>query len=167
MNPSATENRELRLTINGRAWQSSVPVRKTLLDFLREDAGLTGTHAGCEHGVCGCCSVLLDGEAVRSCLLFAVQGEGCQLTTVEGLAPEGRLHPLQQAFAEHHALQCGYCTPGMLIAAYDLLQHNPSPTEPEIREAIAGNLCRCTGYVQIVEAIVATARDLAVEHSTI
>jgi carbon-monoxide dehydrogenase small subunit len=167
MNPSATENRQLRLTINGRAWQSSVPVRKTLLDFLREDAGLTGTHAGCEHGVCGCCSVLLDGEAVRSCLLFAVQLEGCHLITVEGLAPEGRLHPLQRAFAEHHALQCGYCTPGMLIAACDLLEHNPSPTEPEIREAIAGNLCRCTGYVQIVEAIAATARDLAVQHSTI
>jgi aerobic-type carbon monoxide dehydrogenase small subunit (CoxS/CutS family) len=167
MNPSAAENRELRLTINGRAWQSSVPVRKTLLDFLREDAGLTGTHAGCEHGVCGCCSVLLDGEAVRSCLLFAVQLEGCHLTTVEGLAPEGHLHPLQRAFAEHHALQCGYCTPGMLITACDLLEHNPSPTEPEIREAIAGNLCRCTGYVQIVEAIAATARDLAVQHSTI
>jgi aerobic carbon-monoxide dehydrogenase small subunit len=143
-----------------------VPVRKLLLDVLREDLGLTGTHAGCEHGVCGCCNVLVDAQAVRSCLLFAVQLEGLQVTTVEGLARAGELHPLQRAFADHHALQCGYCTPGMLITAFELLESNPSPSEQEIREALAGNLCRCTGYVQIVEAVAAAARDLTAERST-
>jgi carbon-monoxide dehydrogenase small subunit len=161
------ESRAIQVRVNGRSYEAGVPVRKTLLDFLREDLGLTGTHAGCEHGVCGCCSVLFDGEAVRSCLLFAVQADGRELTTVEGLARDGELHPLQRAFADHHATQCGYCTPGMLIAAYELLEHNPSPTEAEIREAIAGNLCRCTGYVQIVEAIGAAARDLAMQRSSI
>ena len=154
-------NGEIRVTVNGQVHEAVVPARKTLLDFLREDIGLTGTHAGCEHGVCGCCSILLDGEAVRSCLMFAVQANGHKLTTVEGLATGDQLHPLQRAFAEHHGLQCGYCTPGMLIAAYDLLENNPRPTEAEIREAIAGNLCRCTGYVQIIEAIEAAARELA------
>ena len=154
-------NGEIRVTVNGQLHEVNVPARKLLLDFLREDLGLTGTHAGCEHGVCGCCSVLLDGQAVRSCLMFAIQANGHELTTVEGLAHDGELHPLQRAFAEHHALQCGYCTPGMLIAAYDLLETNPRPTEAEIREAIAGNICRCTGYVQIVAAIDAAARDLA------
>lgn len=154
-------NGEIRVTVNGQVYEVNVPARKLLLDFLREDLGLTGTHAGCEHGVCGCCSILFDGEAVRSCLMFAVQANGHTLTTVEGLASDGELHPLQRAFAEYHALQCGYCTPGMLIAAYDLLEQNPRPTEAEIREGIAGNLCRCTGYVQIIAAIDAAARDLA------
>jgi carbon-monoxide dehydrogenase small subunit len=158
--------REIRVTVNGQVHELAVPVRKTLLDVLREDLGLTGTHAGCEHGICGCCNVLLDGQGVRSCLMFAVQADGHELTTVEGLARDGELHPLQRAFAEHHALQCGYCTPGMLIAAHELLEQNASPTEREIREAIAGNLCRCTGYVQIVEAIAAAARDLAAARGT-
>ena len=140
-------------TVNGITQTTSVPVRKTLLDFVREDLMLTGSHAGCEHGVCGCCNVLLDGELVRSCILLAVQADGCEVTTVEGLGSVRNIHPVQQAFAEHHGLQCGYCTPGMMMAAVDLLTHNANPTDLEIREAIAGNLCRCTGYMQIVEAI--------------
>jgi carbon-monoxide dehydrogenase small subunit len=156
----------IRLKVNGQDYEQSVQVRKSLLDFLREDLGLFGSHAGCEHGVCGCCNVLFDGRVVRACLMFAVQADGHTLTTVEGLARDGELHPLQLAFAEHHALQCGYCTPGMLIAEYDLLQHNPRPTLAEIREGIAGNLCRCTGYAQIIDAIDAAARDLAAEQTT-
>ena len=162
---SREATREIRVTVNGQLHELAVPVRKTLLDFLREELGLTGTHAGCEHGICGCCNVLLDGQSIRSCLTFAVQANGHEVTTVEGLARDGELHPLQRAFAEHHALQCGYCTPGMLIAAHELLEENVNPTEAEIREAISGNLCRCTGYVQIVEAIAATARDLAAEQA--
>jgi carbon-monoxide dehydrogenase small subunit len=128
-----------------------------LVDFLREDLGLTGTHIGCEHGVCGACTILYNGEAVRSCLMFAVQADGAELVTVEGLAEGDKLHPLQQAFHEHHALQCGFCTPGMLIAALDYLRVNPDPTEDEIREAISAVLCRCTGYVNIIKAVAATA----------
>ncbi|HEX9837335.1 MAG TPA: (2Fe-2S)-binding protein [Alphaproteobacteria bacterium] len=144
----------IRLTVNGRAREAAAEARVTLLDFLREALGLTGTHMGCEHGVCGACTVLLDGAPVRSCLIFAVQAGGHAVTTVEGLAREdGAPGPLQEAFAECHGLQCGYCTPGMLIAAHALLAERPDPSEEEIREAIAGNLCRCTGYVQIVEAI--------------
>jgi aerobic carbon-monoxide dehydrogenase small subunit len=158
--------RQVHLTVNGQHHEVAVPVRKLLLDVLREDLGLTGTHAGCEHGVCGCCNVLVEEQAVRSCLLFAVQLDGRQVTTVEGLARDGELHPLQRAFADHHALQCGYCTPGMLITAFELLESNPSPSEQEIREALAGNLCRCTGYVQIVEAVSAAAHDLTAECST-
>ena len=161
----SASHRAIRVTVNGTVHEVNVPVRKLLLDFLREDLGLTGTDAGCEHGVCGCCNVLLNGEAVRSCLMFAVQANGRELTTVEGLSRDGELHPLQRAFAEYHALQCGYCTPGMLIAAYDLLERNPSPTEAEIRVAIGGNLCRCTGYVQIIEAIGAAARELTAQRS--
>jgi carbon-monoxide dehydrogenase small subunit len=149
MNPET-----IRLTVNGRAREAAAEARVTLLDFLREALGLTGTHMGCEHGVCGACTVLLDGAPVRSCLIFAVQAGGHAVTTVEGLAREdGAPGPLQEAFAECHGLQCGYCTPGMLIAAHALLAERPDPSEEEIREAIAGNLCRCTGYVQIVEAI--------------
>ena len=162
---SREASRDIRVTVNGQIHEIAVPVRKTLLDFLREDLGLTGTHAGCEHGICGCCNVLLDGQGARSCLMLAVQANGHAVTTVEGLARNGELHPLQRAFAEHHALQCGYCTPGMLIAAHELLEENANPTEAEIREAISGNLCRCTGYVQIVEAIAAAARDLAAERA--
>jgi aerobic carbon-monoxide dehydrogenase small subunit len=144
----------LRFSVNGRAVEAHVPARLTLVDLLRDVLRLTGTHVGCEHGVCGACSVLLDGKPVRSCLIFAVQAEGCAITTVEGLAPEpGAIGVLQDAFCETHGLQCGYCTPGMLIAAEALLRETLLPSEAEIREAIAGNLCRCTGYKQIVEAI--------------
>lgn len=145
---------EVSLTVNGRAVQVEVEARKLLADFIREDLGLTGTHLACEHGVCGACTILLDGEAVRSCLLFAVQADGAELMTVEGLTPEpGTLHPLQQAFREHHGLQCGFCTPGVLMTAYALLRQNPNPTEEEIRAGIAGSLCRCTGYESIIRSV--------------
>jgi carbon-monoxide dehydrogenase small subunit len=153
--------RAVRLTVNGQAREATVEVRTSLADFLREDLGLTGTHVGCEHGVCGACTVLLDGAPVRSCLLLAVQCEGAAITTVEALADGEQLHPLQQAFWEHHGLQCGFCTPGILLTAKALLEENPTPTEAEIREAISGNLCRCTGYHFIVEAIAAAARSAA------
>jgi aerobic carbon-monoxide dehydrogenase small subunit len=145
---------EISLTLNGARRSAEVEPRVTLVDFLREEIALTGTHVGCEHGVCGACSVLLDGEPIRSCLMFAVQADGHSITTVEGLKDEdGRLGILQDSFWETHALQCGYCTPGMLIAGQALLARNPDPSDAEIREAISGNLCRCTGYVQIVDAI--------------
>ena len=151
----------LTLTVNGKTHRAEIPARLTLVDLLRDVLRLTGTHVGCEHGVCGACSVLLDGVPVRSCLLFAVQAEGAAITTVEGLAPDGEaLGVLQDSFCETHALQCGYCTPGMLIAAEALLREIPDPTERDIREAISGNLCRCTGYKQIVEAVALAARRL-------
>jgi aerobic-type carbon monoxide dehydrogenase small subunit (CoxS/CutS family) len=154
-----TVQHTVRLTVNGREYVGSVEARKTLVDFLREDLRLTGTHVGCEHGVCGACTIRLNGKTVRSCLLFAIQADGAALETVEGLASDAHLHPLQQAFHEHHALQCGYCTPGMLMAVLELLEDNPHPSEPEIRRGIAGNLCMCTGYVNIVRAVqAATAR---------
>lgn len=149
--------RDIALRINGRDYRGRAEPRKTLADFIREDCGLTGTHLGCEHGVCGACTVLMNGEAVRSCLLFAVQAEGADLMTVEGLADGDRLHPIQQAFWENHALQCGFCTPGFLMTTLAFLRENPRPTEPEIREALAGNLCRCTGYQNIVKAVAAAA----------
>jgi carbon-monoxide dehydrogenase small subunit len=149
--------RTVRLTVNGRAYERMVEPRKTLADFLREDLELTGTHVGCEHGVCGACTVLHDGQPVRACLLLAVQMDGESIETVEGLADGERLHPLQQAFWDHHGLQCGFCTPGILMTAKALLAENPRPTDAEIREAISGNLCRCTGYHFIVEAIRAAA----------
>jgi aerobic carbon-monoxide dehydrogenase small subunit len=149
--------RTIRLTVNGVEHERSVEVRRTLADFLRDDLDLTGTHVGCEHGVCGACTVLLAGEPVRSCLMLAVQADGARLTTVEGLADGERLHPLQQAFWDHHGLQCGFCTPGILLTAKALLEENPHPSDDEIREAISGNLCRCTGYHFIVEAIRAAA----------
>ncbi len=142
------------LTVNGVAITRSVEPRLTLVDFLRDELGLTGTHAGCEHGVCGACSVLLDGDPVRACCIFAVQLDGMSVTTVEGLASgPGQLSKLQDAFCETHALQCGFCTPGMLVACHDLIRRNPTPSEAEIRRAIGGNLCRCTGYQQIVDAV--------------
>ena len=145
---------DIRLTVNGKVRQGRCEPRKLLVDFLREDLGLTGTHAGCEHGVCGACTIFFNGEAARSCIMFAVQADGAELLTVEGLAEsDGKLHPMQQAFHEHHALQCGFCTPGMLIAALDFLKVNPDPTEDEIREGISAVLCRCTGYVNIVKAV--------------
>jgi carbon-monoxide dehydrogenase small subunit len=134
--------------------------RKLLVDFLREDLGLTGTHVGCEHGICGACTILVNGEAARSCLMLAIQADGAELLTVEGLAQKDQLHPLQDAFWEHHGLQCGFCTPGMLIAAYDLLQTNPAPTEEEIRVGLSAVLCRCTGYHGIVRAVQAAAERL-------
>jgi aerobic carbon-monoxide dehydrogenase small subunit len=152
--------RTIRLVVNGQPREGTVEPRTSLVDFLRDGLDLTGTHVGCEHGVCGACTVLLDGEPVRSCLLLAIQMDGADITTVEGLADGERLHPLQQAFWDHHGLQCGFCTPGILLTAKALLDENPTPTDAEIREAIAGNLCRCTGYHFIVDAIRAvTGRD--------
>jgi aerobic-type carbon monoxide dehydrogenase small subunit (CoxS/CutS family) len=144
----------IHVTVNGLVHEREVEARRTLADFLRDDLGLTGTHLGCEHGVCGACTILWDGASVRSCIAYAVQADGAELTTVEGLAPpEGPLHPLQQAFHERHGLQCGYCTPGLLMTAYELLRERQGLSDEEIRHAIAGNLCRCTGYQGIVEAI--------------
>ena len=154
--------RKVRLTVNGREYAGEVEARKLLTDFLRDDLGLTGTHVGCEHGVCGACTILLDGEPVRSCLLFAVQANGAVLKTIEGLAPSAtELHPLQENFSALHGLQCGFCTPGILLTAEALLKEIPNPTETEIREWLSGNLCRCTGYQNIVAAIQATARAKA------
>ncbi len=150
--------RRLRVTVNGTLRVAQVEPRRTLADFLRHDLELTGTHLGCEHGVCGCCTVLLDGEAVRSCLLLAVQAHGMAVTTIEGLAPAGGpLHPVQQAFMETHALQCGFCTPGIVLAAVAYLRETPAPEEPQVREMLAGNLCRCTGYQNIVRAVMLAA----------
>ena len=145
--------RMIKLTVNGTTYQESVDVRTILADFLRDRLNLTGTHLGCEHGICGACTILFNGDAVRSCLLLAVQADGASLMTVEGLAQGPELHPLQQAFQENHALQCGFCTPGFLMTAYAFLQDTPHPTEDQVREAISGNICRCTGYVPIVHAI--------------
>ncbi len=154
--------RTVRLTVNGRALAGAVEPRTSLADFLRDDLDLTGTHVGCEHGVCGACTVLLEGEPVRSCLLLAVQADGRAIMTVEGLAyAEGELHPIQQAFRDKHALQCGFCTPGILLTAYAYLREHPAPSDAEIREMLAGNLCRCTGYHFIVEAVVAAAKAMA------
>jgi len=155
-----SEQRQIRLTVNGEVRTGRVEPRKLLVDFLREDLGLTGTHVGCEHGICGACTVLVNGEAARSCLMLAVQADGAELLTVEGLAREGRLHPLQEAFWEHHGLQCGFCTPGMMMAAKALLDANPDPTEDEVRWALSGNLCRCTGYQNIVKSVLWAAEKL-------
>ena len=154
-------DRAIRVSVNGRAHSAIVEVRKTLADFLRDDLELTGTHLGCEHGVCGACTVILDGVAVRSCLLFAAQVDGLSIETVEGLADGEALNPLQQAFHEHHALQCGFCTPGFLMTLTCFLRECPEPSDAQIREAIAGNLCRCTGYRNIVTAARAAARASA------
>ena len=144
----------IEVEVNGKRCTAQVPARLSLVDWLREELRLTGTHVGCEHGVCGACSVMLDGEPVRACLMYAVQAHGHRVTTVEGLArADGSLSTLQESFCDAHGLQCGYCTPGMLIAAQALLDANAAPSEAEIREAIAGNLCRCTGYQQIVDAV--------------
>ena len=148
----------INVTINGRIYEEDVEPRLLLSHFLRETIGLTGTHIGCVIGECGACSVLLDGKVVKSCLHFAVQADGREVTTVEGLAKNGELNPVQEAFVKNYAFQCGYCTPGMVITSYALLQRNPNPSEEEIRKALAGNLCMCTGYVQIVEAVKEAAR---------
>jgi carbon-monoxide dehydrogenase small subunit len=139
--------------INGAKHSATVEPRRSLVDFLRHDVGLVGTHVGCEHGVCGACTVMLDGRTVRSCLLFAAQADGSEVTTIEGIGTDEALHPLQLAFQQHHALQCGFCTPGMILAAIELLRDNPDPTEEEIRVGLGGNLCMCTGYVNIVRAV--------------
>ncbi len=154
------EHVSVTLTVNGKTHQGRCEPRKLLVDFLREDLGLTGTHVGCEHGVCGACTVLVNGLAARTCLMLAVQANGSELLTVEGLMKDGKLHPLQQAFHEHHGLQCGFCTPGMLLTALDFLNTNPNPTETEIRQGISAVLCRCTGYQGIVKAVEAAAATL-------
>jgi len=160
--PDAPDKLEVSLTVNGRPYRRTVEPRLLLSDFLRHELGLTGTHVGCEHGVCGACTVLVDDETARSCLMLAVQADGAAITTVEGLAPSSaQLHPLQEAFWEAHGLQCGFCTPGILISMQALLRANPSPTDQEIRAGLSGNLCRCTGYQNIVKAVRIAAARLA------
>src|SRR5262245_8717719 len=149
----------ITLRVNGARRSATVEARRSLVDFLRHDLGLVGTHVGCEHGVCGACTVMLDGRTVRSCLLFAAQVDGAELLTIEGLGAGEALHPLQQAFQQHHALQCGFCTPGMILAALELLRDNANPSDEEIRAGLSGNLCMCTGYVNIVRAVRAAASD--------
>ncbi len=148
------------LKVNGLHHEKEVEPRKLLVDFLREDLELLGTHVGCEQGICGSCTILLNEKAVRSCLLFAVQAQGAEITTVEGLARDGKLHPIQEAFHEHHGLQCGFCTPGMLITAHDFLSRHPRPSEEEARVAVSGVLCRCTGYKQVVDSVMAAATKM-------
>jgi carbon-monoxide dehydrogenase small subunit len=154
------ERLSIRLTVNGRGVEREISARRSLADFLREDLGLTGTHVGCEHGVCGACTVFVDGKSARSCLVFGVQLDGATVTTIEGLTPPEGLSPLQQAFCATHAMQCGFCTPGMIVTATELLEANPAPSPDEIREALAGQLCMCTGYVNIVRAVAQAAAAL-------
>jgi carbon-monoxide dehydrogenase small subunit len=153
----------VRVTVNGEARQGLAEPRTLLADFLRQELGLTGTHVGCEQGVCGACTVRVDGQLVRSCLMFAVQAEGASIETVEGMARGAELHPIQQAFHEEHALQCGFCTPGLLLTTAALLETDPDPSEAEIRLALSGNVCRCTGYVRVVAAVQAAAWKLREE----
>jgi carbon-monoxide dehydrogenase small subunit len=148
------------MTVNGRPCEGSVEARKTLADFLREDLGLTGTHLGCEHGVCGACTILVDGEAVRACLMLAVQADGAEVTTVEGVASGDVLHPVQEAFWDSHSFQCGFCTPGFVMSTLALLRENANPNDEEIRDALSGNLCRCTGYESIVAGVRRAAEKL-------
>ncbi len=150
----------IALTVNGRRYEREVEPRRLLVDLLREDLHLVGTHIGCEHGVCGTCTVLMNGESIRSCITLAVQAGGSEIMTVEGLATGGKMHPLQEAFWEKQGLQCGYCTPGMLMRAYEVLRQNPNPTAAQVREEIASNLCRCTGYQFIVEAVLDAAERM-------
>ncbi len=158
------ETRKLSVTVNGTPYEEVVEVRLTLADFLRQQLALTGTHLGCEHGVCGACTVLVDGLSARSCLMLAVQAGGREITTIEGLAkPGGELHPLQKAFGDHHGLQCGFCTPGMLTTMVEFLGDNPAPSEREVQEALSGNLCRCTGYQGVVAAVLDAAKRLSDE----
>jgi len=148
-----TTTRPVRVTVNGVHYEGQVEPRMTLVDFLRGELGLAGTHVGCEHGVCGACTIVLNGQTVRSCLMLAVQADGAELMTVEGLSHDGTLHPIQEAFMEEHGLQCGFCTPGFLMSTYELLQRRPNPTDDEIKEALGGNLCRCTGYQSIIKSV--------------
>jgi aerobic-type carbon monoxide dehydrogenase small subunit (CoxS/CutS family) len=149
--------RRIRITVNGRPYEAEVEPRTTLVDFLRGELGLTGTHVGCEHGVCGACTILWNGKAVRSCIMLAVQADGSEIMTVEGLGRDGELHPIQQAFLEEHGLQCGFCTPGFLMSIYELLQRSPDPSDEEIMDTLGGQICRCTGY----QAIIASVRSAA------
>ena len=150
----------IRVKVNGRSYDKTVPVRLSLADFIREHLHLTGTHLGCEHGVCGACTVMVDGRSARSCLMLAAQADGAEIITIEGLrAEDGTRHPMQEAFHQGFALQCGYCTPGMLITAIELLDDTPEPSEQEVREALSGNLCRCSGYQAIVDAVLSVARQ--------
>ncbi len=164
-NPSKKPTHSICLTVNGATYQRMVEPRLTLSDFLRGELRLTGTHVGCEHGVCGACTVLFNGDAVRACTIFAVQANGHEITTVEGLAQGGELHPLQQAFLENFSLQCGFCTPGFLMAALDLLTHEPNPTDLEIRDCLSGNICRCTGYQPIIAAVKDAAERMSATKS--
>ncbi len=158
-NSQFTERQTVDVRVNGQDFEREVEVRRLLADFLRHDLGLTATHLGCEHGVCGACTIIMDGESVRSCLLFAVQADGAEILTLEGLANGDEMHPLQQSFWDNHALQCGFCTSGFLMSAYDLLQKNPHPSEEEIRHGLSGNLCRCTGYANIIKAVQVVAEQ--------
>jgi carbon-monoxide dehydrogenase small subunit len=155
---AAARSRPITVRVNGETYEREVSARRLLVHFLRDDLDLTGTHIGCDTGNCGACTVIYDGQAIKSCMLLAVQADGATIETVESLASDGELHPLQQAFSAHHALQCGYCTPGMLMSAKHLLDTNRQPTEHDVRKAIQGNICRCTGYVNIVTAILAVAK---------
>ena len=154
-----SEKISITAIINGAKHSATVEPRRSLVDFLRHDVGLVGTHVGCEHGVCGACTVMLNGRTVRSCLLFAAQADGAEVTTIEGIGTDEALHPLQAAFQQHHALQCGFCTPGMILAALELLRDNNDPSDEEIRVGLSGNLCMCTGYVNIVRAVRAAASN--------
>ena len=160
-----TPRHRVTVTVNGRREEKEVEPRRLLVDFLREDLGLRGTHIGCEHGVCGTCTVLMNEESVRSCITFAVQADGAEIMTVEGLASGADMHPLQEAFWEHQGLQCGYCTPGMLLRAYEILRRDPDPSPAQVREEIASNLCRCTGYQYIVEAVMAAAAEMRADRT--
>ena len=155
-----TAKREVALTVNGQAYSASVEPRTTLVDLLRGELGLTGTHVGCEHGVCGACTILVNGQAVRSCIMLAVQADGAELMTVEGLSADGQLHPIQQAFIDQRGLQCGFCTPGFLMSVYELLQHSPQPDDEEIKDALGGEICRCTGYQSILRSVHLAAAKL-------
>jgi carbon-monoxide dehydrogenase small subunit len=166
MDATMTNLMPLAMTVNGRRVEGRCEPRKLLVDFLREDLGLTGTHVGCEHGVCGVCTVTFNGEAARSCTIFAVQADGAEIGTIEGIARDGELSTLQRAFHENHGLQCGFCTPGMLAVAQDLLRRSSSPTEAEIREAISAVICRCTGYRDIVRSIAAAANAMRDQQAT-
>ena len=158
--PEFVEAVDIEITVNGKSYQRSVELRMLLVEFLREELGLTGTHIGCDTSYYGACTIRLDGDAVKSCTLFAVQADGAKVTTVEGLATEAGLHPLQKAFSEHHGLQCGYCTPGMLMSASALLDEIPNPSDKDIKKRIAGNVCRCTGYQNIIKSVHAAANEL-------
>jgi len=155
-----TMKREITITVNGQQHQSEVEPRMLLVHYLRETLDLTGTHIGCDTSQCGACTVLLDGQSVKACTVLAVQADGSEVTTIEGLAPEGSLHPIQEGFWEKHGLQCGFCTPGMIMASYNLLKNNPNPTEAEIRKGLEGNICRCTGYQNIVRAVQSAAEQM-------
>ncbi len=155
---SVSKQMQVDLVVNGTSYSRETEVRRTLADFLREDLGLTGTHLGCEHGACGACTVMIDGALARSCLTLAAQAQGASITTVEGLADQSGLHPIQKAFKQYHALQCGYCTPGFLVTAAALLNEIPDPTEIQVRKWLSGNICRCTGYQFIVDAVLSAAK---------